>query len=333
MRRILRRISISAGCNEWRGANVDVMIQDELNHPSLFLANHLIRNRCTFPLLGLVHHLRTSETHPRLLRQLYRPVERAFLRTLDGFIANSHTTLASVNALAPQTKASLIAYPAADHLPGAPITQQALAHRTGQAPPLRILFVGNVVPRKAVHTLVAALGQVDPSLWRLTIVGSTDVDRDYARQVKTQAAALGVKTQVEWTGRLSDVQLVAAYKAHHLLAMPSYEGFGIVYLEAMRYGLPVIASTSGAAREVVVHGANGFLIAPQDTAAIARHVRQLATNSPQRAAMSFAAVGQYQRHPTWAQSMQSIVEWLGHFRTQPFAHQSAQSRNHHGLQL
>ncbi len=257
---------------------------------------------------------------PPALRRIYQRIEQTYLHTLNGFVANSRTTLTSVNALSQTRRAELIAYPAADHLPGTPITPKELADRTRHSTPLRILFVGNVVPRKAVHTLVAALGQVDPSLWRLTIVGSTELDPKYTRQVMAQIETLDIQAQIEWTGRLSDAQLVAVYKAHHLLAMPSYEGFGIVYLEAMRYGLPVIASTAGAAREVVVHGANGFLIAPQDAAAIARHVRQLATNGPQLAAMSFAAVGHYQRHPTWAQSMQSIVEWLEHIRTQPFAH-------------
>ena len=70
---------------------------------------------------------------------------------------------------------------------------------------------------------------------------------------------------VQFLGRVSDAELVHQYRTHNLLAVPSYEGFGIVYLEAMRFGLPVIASTLGAAREIVTNGENGFFVRPHDT--------------------------------------------------------------------
>ena len=60
----------------------------------------------------------------------------------------------------------------------------------------------------------------------------------------------------------------------HLLVVPShYEALGIAYLEAMRFGLPVIATTAGGAHEIVEHGREGFLVAPGDADALTRHLR------------------------------------------------------------
>ena len=60
---------------------------------------------------------------------------------------------------------------------------------------------------------------------------------------------------------------------HHLLAVPSsYEGFGIVYLEGMHFGLPAIAGTDGAAKEIITHGQNGFLVRPGNPQALAHHI-------------------------------------------------------------
>ncbi|HEY4693708.1 MAG TPA: hypothetical protein VIH16_09740, partial [Bellilinea sp.] len=62
--------------------NVDVMLQDELNHPSLFWLNGWLRPRVNYPLIGIVHHLRSSENHPGYLRSFYRAVERRYLKSL-----------------------------------------------------------------------------------------------------------------------------------------------------------------------------------------------------------------------------------------------------------
>ena len=63
---------------------------------------------------------------------------------------------------------------------------------------------------------------------------------------------------------------------HQVLAVPSlYEAFGIVYLEALGFGLPVIASSAGAAHELITHGEHGFLVAPGDAASLAQHLHTL----------------------------------------------------------
>ena len=136
-----------------------------------------------------------------------------------------------------------------------------------------------------------------------------DLDYGYAKRmlVKCRDFPSG---SVRFLGRISDAQLADQYRSHHLLAVPSYEGFGIVYLEAMRFGLPVIASIVGAAREIVTHGENGFLVPPREAAALTCHVYSLARNRELLLAMSYAARRRYLQHPTWQQGMAGAATWL-----------------------
>ena len=297
-------------------AEVDLLIQDELNHPSLLLAN---RRPHPAPIVSLVHHLRSSELeHPPLLRALYREAERLYLNSVDALLYNSRTTQAAVEQLLRQPKAHHVAYPAADHLP-APHPAASLPHpaaslphlaaRSRQAGPLRLLFVGNLIKRKGLHLVLDALSTLPVDFWQLSIVGSHDAQDDYAKHMRRRAASFPPGT-VNFCGRLSDAQLVEQYRTHHLFVLPSYEGFGIACLEAMRFGLPVIAATAGAAREIVTCGENGFLIDPTDAAALAQHVHTLQRNRERLLALSFAAQRRYSQHPTWEQSMAHAAAWL-----------------------
>ena len=114
-------------------------------------------------MVGVVHHLRSSEQHPRWLLPLYRAVERCYLRTLDGFVFNSQTTRQAAAALRGERTpfSSVIAYPAADHLPvpDEDTAQQLIRARQGETGPLRVLFVGNLIARKGLHHLIAALSR------------------------------------------------------------------------------------------------------------------------------------------------------------------------------
>lgn len=290
-------------------AQLDLLIQDELNHPSLLAANRRPR---PYPVVSLVHHLRSSELdHGPLLTTLYRQVERIYLNSVDAFLCNSQTTLRSVELLLHRPRPSFIAYPAADHLPLSEpaIDLPALAARSRQEGPLRILFVGNLIRRKGLHTVLDALAQLPANSWQLSIVGRMDIDVDYTKKMRLRTQSLP-SSAVTFHGRLSDAQLAAQYRSHHLFVLPSYEGFGIVYLEAMRFGLPVIAAATGAAHEIVTHGENGFLVAPGDAAALAEHIRHLHANREQLLAMSHAARRRYTQHPTWQQSMANAAAWL-----------------------
>ncbi len=291
---------------------VDLLIQDELNHPSLLWINRQLRGQISYPIVSIVHHLRASEAHPALLKRAYRWIERHYLRTVDGFIYNSQTTRISVEALLEKPHPAIVAYPAADHLPipDPTVRHQILLERARANEPLRVLFIGNVIARKGLHTLLAALAKLPKSTWQLTVVGNLAVDAGYTARIRRQIAANQLADVVHLTGALSDSALLEQLKLNDVLAMPSYEGFGIVYLEAMSYGLPVIASTAGAAHEIITPGQEGFLIAPGQVDALAQHIRALQQNREQLQSMSRAARTRFDAQPTWQASMMGILNWL-----------------------
>jgi glycosyltransferase involved in cell wall biosynthesis len=289
-------------------ASFDVLLQDELNHPSLFRLNRKLRGR--YPLVSIVHHLRSSERRPRWQNALYRLVERRYLRSVDGFVFNSRTTRAAVADLLGRTPASLVAYPAGNRYAAAltPEQIQARAHQTG---PLRLLFLGNVIPRKGLHTLIAALAQLPSDAWELNVVGGLDVEPGYVRRLQGQSAQAGLQTRIYWRGALTEAALRAQLEHNQALAVPSsYEGFGIAYLEGMAFGLPAIATTAGAAGEIITHGTDGFLVPPEDPAALARVVRVWIEDRARLRAMGLAAQQRFLRHPTWTESMAAVRAFL-----------------------
>ena len=317
-----------------RDLPVDILLQDELNHPSLALVNRRLRPR--YPMISIVHHLRSSEQHPRHLLPLYRAVERSYLRTVDGFIFNSRTTRQAVAELRGKSEeerknlefalrqmrrcgrlsanplGGVIAYPAADHLP-APDTagaQRLISARQNDAGPLRILFVGNLIPRKGLHHLIAALARLPRAEWLLDVVGDDTVDRRYAAALRRQTGAAGLEDNIRLHGRVSDSELAQRYSAAHLLAALSYEGFGIVYLEAMAFGLPVLASVHGGSGEIVRHGVNGFLVEPADADGIAAHLSTLAGDRERLAALGHNARQRFASHPRWADSAAGVRAYL-----------------------
>lgn len=293
-------------------AGYDVILQDELNHPSLFLANRYLRRSFRGPLVSIVHHLRSEEDHPNLRKRLYRAVETAYLRTVDGFIFNSNTTRQLVETHTPKPRPGIVAVPAADHItpPSAADVNTRIQARSRSTAPLRILFVGNLTARKGLHIVLDALGHLTPMSFALDIVGSAQVDPAYTARVHRQAARLQHRHTLNWHGRVDDATLRRLYAEADLLVVPSYEGFGIVYLEAMAFGLPVIASTQGAAPELITPGKNGYLVSPTAELDLAEILMRYAENRLLLAEHGAEGRRFFESSPTWQQSMDIAYQWL-----------------------
>jgi glycosyltransferase involved in cell wall biosynthesis len=284
----------------------DILLQDELNHPSLAWLNGRLGRRP--PVISIVHHLRCSEARPAWQNRAYASVERRYLRSVDGFIFNSQTTRAAVEALAGAGRPSVVAHPAGDRL-GAPLDAGTVARRAREGP-LRVLFVGNLIPRKGLNVLLEALAGVDEP-WELAVVGSETADPAHAARLRSQAGRLGLNPRVRFAGNLPDDALREEMARAHLLAVPSsYEGFGIVYLEGMAFGLPAVATTAGAAPEIITDGTDGFLVPAGDAAPVSRRLALLARDRERLAAMGTAALARFGRHPTWEQTGAAVRAFL-----------------------
>jgi glycosyltransferase involved in cell wall biosynthesis len=291
---------------------LDLLIEDELNHPSLLWANRLPH---PYPIVSLVHHLRCSEQRPAWQNAFYQLVEERYLRSVDGFIFNSQTTRKVVTDLIGESRPALVAYPPTDRF-GPARPEAFVAERAASSFPLRILFLGNVIERKGLRTLLEALSVVRDAISRcqLDIVGSLTTDPVYAAEMQQLAAARGLSACVQFRGALDGDSLRQKLENAHVLVVPSsYEGFGIVYLEGMGFGLPAIGTTAGAASEVIHDGETGFLIPPGDAKALAACLDSLASDRALLARMSLNALQRYRRQPTWEQTAGEIRAFLQTF--------------------
>ena len=288
----------------------DLLIQDELNHPSLFWLNRSIKSRASYPIVSIVHHLRSSEASSSLEKGLYRRVEKLYLQSVDAFIFNSETTRRAVQSLAGAGCPFIIAHPAGNQLEPA-VTETEVISRAKEPGPLRMLFLGNVIPRKGLHVLLRALDLARDQNWTLWIAGSLEVDPKYARSVQEQAAKTGFEGRVVFLDALDSDELSRRMRRSHLLVVPSFhEGFGIAYLEGMGFGLPAIATTGGGAAEIITHGENGFLASPGDPESLAAIIRQVSGDRDLLTSLSLAALCRYAEQPTWEETGERVRGFL-----------------------
>ncbi|MGQ0591820.1 MAG: glycosyltransferase family 4 protein [Gammaproteobacteria bacterium] len=285
-------------------ARFDVLLQDELVHPSLVFLNGWLRARVRYPIVTIVHLLRSSEPTATRLRGWYSAAERRYLATVDAALYNSETTRRAVEALLGRSLPGIIAYPGCDHL-AVERSETELAAQARASGPLRVLSIANVLPGKGLRVLIDALRRLPAESWRLQVIGSLTMDRPYVDHVRGLIGRAGLCANVCLVGAVPNARIPEYLIASHLLVVPShYEALGIAYLEAMRFGLPVIATTAGGAREIVGHGREGFLVAPGDVDALTRHLRLLVADRELLLRMGLAARRRAARHPTWDQSFE-----------------------------
>jgi glycosyltransferase involved in cell wall biosynthesis len=237
-------------------------------------------------------------------------IERKYLNSVDGYICNSQATLDSIIDCSNANLPSTIAYPGRDHILStmSPFEIKQRAHRPG---PLRLLFLGSIIRRKGLDTLLEALTGIDSSTWHLDIIGDATIDPRYSAAQKRTIRQANMSESITWHGSLSDASLEQLWSRSHVLVVPSrYEGFGIVYLEAMAKGLVPIGSSAGGAGELIEAGQDGFLVNPGDSAAIQSHILRLIGDRDFLARMAVAGAQRFHKHPTWEAAGHKIQSFL-----------------------
>ncbi|MEQ8800161.1 MAG: glycosyltransferase family 4 protein [Phycisphaerales bacterium] len=140
---------------------------------------------------------------------------------------------------------------------------------------LRAGSFSRIEPRKGQDTLIRALGRLKREGYpvQLALAGQVH-DREYFQSLQSLAEAEAVADQIEYLGFLDHPQTEMARCDVNLHAA-EIETFGLVIIESMRVGVPVIAAESGGVTEILRDGDNGLLYAPGDDAALAAHLRRL----------------------------------------------------------
>ena len=290
----------------------DVLLQDELCHPSLFLVNRTLRQRGGPPLVAIVHQVLCDEPRHPLKNRLLGLAEKRYLASVDGFIFNSETTRRTVTAMVGDGRPQVIAYPAGDRFgQEVPPPLSVIAERASRPGPLELIFLGNVIPRKGLLPLITALAGVDASLWRLSVVGGLDFAPAHAGKARRLVRQLGLSESVRFLGPRQGDELAAVLAASHLFCMPyAYEGFGIAILEAMAFGLPAIGCRTGAAGETINHGHNGFLLDRGDQAGLHGLLHRLHRDREGLLRLALDARATYADRPRWQDGTAAIDGFL-----------------------
>jgi glycosyltransferase involved in cell wall biosynthesis len=233
----------------------------------------------------------------------HREAEAAMLRSAAGVVTTSDWTRSwLVDEYAVPPDRITVAVPGAD--------QAGLAPGTPSGG--RLLCVGAVTPTKGHDLLLDALSAIDTP-WRLTCVGSTDIDPGFATAIRQRAEALD--DRVVLTGPLLGPDLDAAYRHADLLVLASrVETYGMVVTEALAHGLPVVATGTGGTPEALGRSATGdlpgLLVPVDDPEALGDALRRWLEDPALRARARQAARDRRRTLPSWSDAAARVAAAL-----------------------
>ena len=227
------------------------------------------------PLVSTFHGVELTWTARKM--PFLRPFLRHLIRKSDAVTANSSHTERLIREAEPK---HVVRVPFGAALePGA---SPAHGSPAGASSAFRLLFVGRLVERKGLTHLLDALASLrSRRALRLDVVG----DGPLREVLESRVAALGLMDVVRFRGFVPDGELSAAFAEADAFVLPAVEdakgdveGLGVVLIEALMHGVPVIASESGGIVDIVRHERTGLLVKPGDAGALADAIDRLASD-------------------------------------------------------
>ena len=253
------------------------------------------------PLVPLVHHPLAEESGLAETRRahLYETERRNLQLAHHVLVPSPHTAQSLMTRYGVDDRNITVARPGTDQ----PSVQAAPAD-----PPL-ILAVGIQVRRKGHDILIKALSRLQDLKWQAVIVGAP-LDASFASELARLSQSTGLSDRVCLAGKIGREELQQLYAQASLFALATrYEGYGIVFDEALAHGLPIVSCANGAVRDTVPRDA-GLLTVPDDPDAFATALRKMLTNSDLRHSFARVAHAAGQRLPSWRDTAATIAAAL-----------------------
>ena len=177
-------------------------------------------------------------------------------------------------------------------IPNATLPPEALPDRRARVAPPRILFLGEIGPRKGTPDLIRALAKIKGRPWSATIAGNGEI-----ASARREAAEQGLQDRIDFPGWLGPKAVVAQLLDADVLVLPSYEeNQPMSVIEGMAYGLPVVATPVGAVPEILEDGVSGLLHAPGDVDRLATLLDRVVDDPDLRETLGQAARAFHLRH-------------------------------------
>jgi glycosyltransferase involved in cell wall biosynthesis len=251
-------------------------------------------------IVALVHHPLALETGLSESEQKrFRTSERAALASARHVIVTSPMTAREVSA-----NYGVEAHAITVALPG---TERADPSSADNPVP-RILSVGTLSRRKGHDVLLSALKSIEDLDWQATIIGSKTLDPATSAALSRQVNDLDLAERVQLAGEVDDPK--DYFAGADIFALASrYEGYGMVFAEALSHGLPIVACKAGAVPDVVPEGA-GILVPVDDADAFGQALRLLLTDPHARQRLAAAARQAGALLPDWPETAQIISDTL-----------------------
>lgn len=211
-------------------------------------------------------------------------MEDTSVETADGLLAASHS-IAELTSARLEIDPDLI-----DVVAGAVESDLFTPAPADRARAPKLLFVGNLVPNKGVATVLEAFIRLAGEHPELTLELAGSAEADVADELRARAERAGLGDRVRVLGFVEHEDLPGLYRSADVFAAPSrYEGgLGLVYLEAMACGLPVIATAAGGAAEAIENGETGLLLERGDVEETTAAIGALLHDPARRARMGAA---------------------------------------------
>lgn len=253
---------------------------------------HLLKRYWNAPVVHMYHtlaHLKNAVSGPSGGESPLRlRIERELLRLLDFFVApNPDERAELVWGLGAHDSRICTIPPGIDMNKFQPSNQDQARKELGLPDAPIVLFVGRIDPIKDLDTLLEAFARIEPGAGQtapyLAIIGGDAchctgelrLDAEL-QQLQQRAEAIGIDDRLLLLGSQPQEMLPRYYSAATVCVMPSlYESFGLVVVEAMACGLPVIATRVGGMRFTVEEGASGLLVPRRDPARMAEAIEQV----------------------------------------------------------
>jgi glycosyltransferase involved in cell wall biosynthesis len=279
----------------------DAIIVDALAR--IVCAPWLDRWRATRPVVAMIHELPSVAAGCRVAQE--KEFEERLLRADRLIVVSNHGSSVLQSRGVPAERIHVVS-PGFDHLFPPDADAEHSAHDDSS---VRALCVAQWIPRKAILDLVQAWTASERRGAMLELIGETDPDPAYAASVQAVIAD-APDFSIRVSGPVDDAMLKAAYTAADLFVLPSrYEGYGIVYAEALAHGLPIVACEVGPIPELVGEEA-ALLVPPDDAEALSEALDLLLQDSTLRGRMSAAAHHRVEHLPRWENTVAGFRQVL-----------------------